>query len=460
MSTVELSEAAERVNQQYPSTAKAWWVVAILSLLYAISMMDRYIIGLLVKDIRSDLGISDFQIGLLHGLTFAVFFVLFGLVFGRMADRYSRRHLIYGGVTVWSVATIACGLARTLPQLAGARFCVGAGEAALNPAAYSILSDNFPPARRSLALSVFGSAANVGLGFSFLAGGFLIAAMPPAGFQVPVIGHLAAWQAVFIAAGAPGLVVGILIWTIADPNRREVSATAGTRYVDALRFIKDRWRFYFGHFTGYALLAAVANGAAAWAPAYMARNFKIPVTEIVVILATLPLTFGVIGTIVAGSIVDYFFVRGVKDVHLRLFMVTALMQLVLLVLAAMAGSLGAFITFFGAYILLNSWTGVATAAIPITTPNQFRGQVSSIYLAVFNLIGLGVGPALVGAINTFWFKNDAMLGWSIAAAGIILLPVGILALWSSLRPMRSAVASASSWAPDASGCSPTRVVAE
>lgn len=441
-----MSEETDGSSRDYPSPAKGWWAVAVLSLLYAISLMDRHIIGLLVKDIRADLGVSDFQIGLLYGLAFAIFHVLFGLVFGWMADRYSRRHLIFGGVTFWSLATIACGLARSLPQLAGARFGVGAGEAALNPAAYSVLSDNFPPERRSLALSVFGSAASIGTALSFLVGGFLIAAMPGEGFNLPVIGHLAPWQAVFVAVGLPGLLIGLLIWTVADPIRRELSATSGSSFREAVRFMKERWRFYIGHFTGYALLAAVANGVSAWAPSYMARHFRIPVTEIVVILATLPLVFGVIGTIEAGAIVDYFFVRGVKDIHLRLFILTALGQLILLVLAAMAGSLGLFISLLAAYVLLNAWTGVAAAAIPITTPNQFRGQVSSAYLFVFNLLGLGVGPALVGAINTFWFKSDAMLGWSIATAGLILLPIAMLALRSSLRPMQRAVASAAAWA--------------
>jgi MFS family permease len=132
---VEISDA---------SPQRRWWTLAILTGLYSLSFLDRQVMSLLVNAIRADLRITDFQIGLLQGPAFALFYVSFGLLFGWIVDRLSRRPVIFVGVAIWSLAAMACGLARNFAQLFGARLGLGAGEAALTPAAYSILSDSFP----------------------------------------------------------------------------------------------------------------------------------------------------------------------------------------------------------------------------------------------------------------------------------------------------------------------------
>ena len=156
--------------------------------------------------------------GLLQGVVFALFYVTFGIFFGWLTDRFSRRGVISGGVTIWSLATAACGLARNFTHLMGARFAVGAGEAALNPAAYSMIADSFPKRRLSLATSVFGAGAYVGGGASPAAWRVLDRrVLPKTGLMLPILGQLSVWRIVFIAAGAPGLLVSVLIWTLVDP---------------------------------------------------------------------------------------------------------------------------------------------------------------------------------------------------------------------------------------------------
>ncbi|WP_097092316.1 MFS transporter [Novosphingobium sp. Chol11] len=417
----------------------AWWSVFVLTLLYSLSLMDRQIISLMVQDIRADLGITDFQVGLLHGLAFALFYVTFGLLFGWAADRFSRRGIIFAGVTIWSIAAASCGLARNFGQFALARFGVGAGEAALNPAAYSILADSVPSTKLATALSVFGAGAFIGGVLAKIFGALMISAMPPEGLVLPLLGQTAAWRIVLIATGLPGLLIAFLVWTLTDPPRSKPVAS-GSSYRDALRFVKRHRRFFTGHFIGYGLLAATSYGYGAWLPTYLIRKFDLPITTVGVLIATVALVFGVGGTVGSGALADRMFARGRTDAHLRLFIVFAAVQICVTAAAMWTDSLVLFMILTGIFMALASYTGAAAAALQIVTPSEYRGQVSAIYLVIFTLLGIGLGPLVVGAMTTYIFADDAMLGWSIALTSAVLLPAAMLALGCALRPMRDAIA--------------------
>jgi len=426
----------------YPRPALAWRAVIILTLLYSLSLMDRQVITLLVADIRADLHISDFQLGLLHGMAFALFYVSFGLVFGWAVDRYPRRAIIFGGVVFWSFAASAGGIARNWGEFLLARFGVGAGEAALNPAAYSIIADSFPKSRLAVALSVFGSGSYVGGAAAIALGGMLIHALPAEGMTLPLLGHLASWRIVMVATGAPGLLLCLLVWVMADPPRRGRLGARKARLGDAFAFMRSRWRFYLAHFVGYGLLAANAYGFGAWTPTYMVRVFHMPIVTVGFVTASLTVIFGIGGTVFSGWLIDRLFARGQTDIHMRLFIGCAFAQIGLLFAAAWASSFALYYLCIAGAMFLASYTGVAAAALQITTPNEYRGQVSSLYLFVFTLLGIGIGPAFIGALTTFIFHDDMMLGWAIATCAAIILPLAMIVLYSGLRPMREAVAQA------------------
>jgi len=168
----------------------AWYAVGILTVAYTFSYIDRQILSLMVGPIRADLGISDSAFSLLHGLAFAVFYTLLGVPIGRLADRRNRRNIIALGVAFWSLATVCCGLARSFWQLFAARVAVGVGEAALSPAAYSMLADLFPKEKLGRAIGIYSSGVFVGIGLSFIIGGMLIATIEAmGGITLPVVGH-------------------------------------------------------------------------------------------------------------------------------------------------------------------------------------------------------------------------------------------------------------------------------
>ena len=169
-----MSQQAEQ-NSGYPSTGYAWYTVAILTIAYVFSFIDRYILGLLIEPIKADLGLSDTQIGLLLGLAFAIFYATMGVPIGWLADRQRRTWIVAAGIAVWSAATALSGLARNFTQLFIARLSIGIGEATLSPCALPMISDSFPRARRARAIAVYLMALSLGAGIANLVGGQVIA---------------------------------------------------------------------------------------------------------------------------------------------------------------------------------------------------------------------------------------------------------------------------------------------
>ena len=159
----------------FPPAAKAWYATAILAFMYWMSVLDRFVISLLVAPLRRDMGITDTQFALLNGTAFIVTFALLGMVAGVLADRYSRRSIIFVGVAIWSLATAACGVTQNFAQLFLCRIGVGAGEACLNPCATSMIADLFPRERLTLATAIYAIGGTAGAGMAFLVGGSIIA---------------------------------------------------------------------------------------------------------------------------------------------------------------------------------------------------------------------------------------------------------------------------------------------
>ena len=216
-----MSKAAATIDAAWPKPAVAWYGVVVLLLAYTFAYVDRAILTVLVEPIQRDLHINDTQIALLHGFAFVIFYVTLGVPLGFVADRTNRKRLIVGSIAVWSLMTAACGLTSTFASLFAARIGVGIGEAGLSPASYSLISDQFPPSRRSSALGVYTLGIYFGSGLAILAGGLvvgLIGVQPTV--TAPLIGVVKSWQLVFFVVGLPGLLVAALAATVREPVRR------------------------------------------------------------------------------------------------------------------------------------------------------------------------------------------------------------------------------------------------
>jgi MFS family permease len=200
--------------------AYAWYALFVLVLVYIINFIDRQILSILVTDIKADLKVSDAQIGFLYGTAFAVFYALFGIPLGRLADSWYRGRLMAMGLALWSSMTAFSGFANSFGMLAAARIGVGIGEASASPAAYSMISDYFPKERRATALSIYSSGLYIGGALSLPIGGFVVSRWKAA-FPNPETAPLglAGWQAAFLAVGVPGLLLALWVLTLREPQR-------------------------------------------------------------------------------------------------------------------------------------------------------------------------------------------------------------------------------------------------
>lgn len=215
-------------EQAYPSPWRAWRVTGLLTVIYVFSFVDRQVLNLLVGPIQSDLGLSDTEVSLLQGFGFVATYVLLSIPIGRLVDTRNRVTIIALGVAFWSVATAACGLVKSFMGLLMARAGVGVGEASLTPAAWSLLADYFPPARRSFPLSIFLMGPYLGVGVAMISGGLLMDDLLARGpIAVPLLGTLAPWQLTFLVVAAPGILLTGLMLLVREPSRRDIAPSVG-----------------------------------------------------------------------------------------------------------------------------------------------------------------------------------------------------------------------------------------
>ena len=215
-----MTEFATAAPPRAKASSYAWYALVVLVLVYIVNFIDRQILSILVGDIKRDLGVSDAQIGFLYGTAFAVFYALFGIPLGRLADSWYRGRLMAIGLAIWSSMTAFSGFANSFAMLATARIGVGIGEASASPAAYSMISDSFPKERRATALSIYSSGLYIGGALSLPIGGLVVSRWTAA-FPDPTNAPLglAGWQAAFLAVGIPGLLLALWVLTLREPQR-------------------------------------------------------------------------------------------------------------------------------------------------------------------------------------------------------------------------------------------------
>lgn len=424
--------------KQQTASPYSWYIVFVLIVAYTFSFIDRQILTLLVEPIKETLKISDTQISLLHGLAFALFYSIMGIPIGRMVDSRKRTTIIAGGIAVWSLMTAICGLAQNFIQLFLARIGVGVGEAALSPGAYSMISDEFPPEQRPRAMSLYISAAYVGGGIATIAGGALIAMMPPV--YLPLIGHMEPWQALFGVVGLPGLLVALWVLTLREPARTGLKAGPQPSVGELNSFLLAR-RGAFGFLIlGFAMSGVMWQAAIAWIPTYFIRIFGWTAQEVSLPYGLISMVCGMSGIILGGWLATRMRTEGRLDANILVGLLAIAIALPSGVAATFMASPELALALFGVFLFgcALPW-GSAVAALHEITPNQMRGQISAIHLFCLSLIGTGVGPTLVALFTDKLFKNDAALGSSMALTIAIAAPISALLLWMARRPYREAL---------------------
>ncbi len=437
-----MSVAASTVEERpWPSLPRAWWAVAVFSLAAVLSYTDRQILSLLVDPIRADLAISDTQISLLQGLAFALIYCFAGLPLGRLADILPRRAVILGGVLIWTAATVACGFSRSFPGLFVARVFVGVGEAALAPAALSMIADLFPAHRRGTAIGVFIMGMVVGGGAALGLGGSLVGAAHAGLFTgLPVLGGLASWRLTLVLLAAPGALIVLLLATVAEPARRHRGgAEPKSRY--SLRQIGEelgrRRRLVFPLLGAMALMSVGDFSLLNWTPALLARNYHLSAQAIGALLGGLAVTTGAAGTVLGGLLSDRLAKSG--GPRMRIIAAAACATLAL-PLAAMAGTFAPWqiLALFAWWNFFSSAAGtIGITALQEAVPNKMRG-VGVAMVAFGNIMGgLGLGTMTTALITDRLFHDPLRIAASLSLVVGPAAVAGCLLFWRAASQARS-----------------------
>lgn len=434
----------EPALQPWPSPVRAWFAVALLVLALALSFVDRIVLALLVDPIRADLHLQDHHLGLLLGFAFSAFYIVAAFPIARVADRRSRRLIIVCGVFSWSVMTAVCGLAQSFWQLFFARAGVAVGEATLQPSAYSIISDYFPRERLGRALGVYQSGIYLGVGVAYLAGGLVLDLVKGVSVpSLPFMGELRPWQFAFVAVGAPGIVLALLLLAIREPARRGTLALKGAAMPlgDVFAYFRENLRVYAGHYLGFALLAVPSFTIAMWAPSYFIRVLGYAPGDAARTLGYMILFLSPAGALFGGLLADRWQRLGHRDAPIRVGMVAVALLFVTGVAAPLVTDPAWAVLAFCPFVFASSIpAAIAPTALQLIAPNQLRAQLSAGFLLSLNLVSSGMGPTAVGFITSVGFANDGAVGMSMSLVnGVAVFLSGII-LFRMRSVFRDAVA--------------------
>lgn len=403
-----------------------WYVAGVLALAQVMSNLDRYLMSVVLEPVKTDLVLTDSQLGLLSGLSFAIVFCIASLPLGRLADISNRRIIIFIGICCWSAATVACSFANSFTQLFIARLGVGLGEAALLPAAVSLIAAYFPRDMLTKGLAVFTTGNSMGRAAAFLGGGALFMwLVGHGGLAIPAIGHFRPWQGVMLIAGLTGFAVALLCLTIREPARKIV-AKEELKFSKSFSFFRQNADVYLRMFLLYGLAVGAAMALATWTISLYVRNYNVPVGTASIIVGLTSLIIGPFANMAGGWLTDRLNTMNVPAAGILVSSaVLAFLPVAGLSFWLLHGLGFAILTYVVSYFGLVMVGPACLGALQYVTPDQHRGVVSSLYLSAYSLLGYGLGPLIVGLFSDYVFKSEGTLHLSLAATFFIFAVIGV-----------------------------------
>ncbi len=409
------------------SPARANYVLAVLFLVIMLNFLDRQVISILAEPIKQEMGLSDKQIGLMTGLSFALFYTTLAVPVAALADKWNRSWIIAIAISFWSIMTMVCGLAQNFTQMFLARIGVGVGESACSPASHSLITEYFPPERRAGAMGIYGAAVPVGAFLAYAGGGWVVENFD--------------WRTAFIMAGAPGILLGIIVWLTVKDKRRGVNLAEAFKpkpgemtFKQAMAELSKK-RAYWHLVMAGILVQFVAYGIGAFYGAIYVRIFDLSYSELGLKLGIMVGVFGVLGAWMGGQVsnrVDRknparslliaagFFVLAAPCTYAAVSVENPNLSIILLGILTFAA------TFY---------YGPNFSYIQVLASDRTRAMAVAIYLLFSGLLGLSMGPLFVGAVSDFISGGDP----SLEAEGIrgAVATAGLFNLWTAFHFWRA-----------------------
>ncbi len=391
--------------------------LTLLMLAYTLSMCDRKILSILFPDIKAELGLSDTQLGLLGGISFALFYATMGLPIARLSDQYSRKRIIIVSLVIFSLMTAFSGMAAGFITLLLFRIGVGIGEAGVNPASHSIIADYFPPQRRAFAMAILMLGGSLGMMLGFVGGGFIAEAY--------------SWRIAMVSVGVPGLLLAVVIArSLREPARGTYETETPPPPPPILTTAATMWANpAMRHLMAGSVVAGLAGyGFTQWLPTFFIRAHDLSQSQTGMVMAGVFGILGAIGALVAGKLFDHLSIRGFEH-GMRMLALVPFVTIPFFIMGLLADNLTtAMLLFIIPGFAANYVIGPTIAMIQTLSPVHMRAVSSAIKMLCLNLIGLGLGPLLVGLLSdllTPHYGEDAL--------SVALAYFALVGFWGSLH---------------------------
>lgn len=420
--------------------AYSYYVVVLLSITYMLSFMDRTLISLLIGPIKTEFMLTDTQMGALIGFGFVVFYSVLGLPFGALADRTNRKWLIISGLIAWSIATSASGFVAGFAGLLTLRALVGVGEATLSPSAYSTIADRFPPKRLGVAIAIYAVGVSLGGGLAMMFGGILVEWAVDAEMSFPLIGTIGGWRLALFVVGLLGFPLAIVMaLTMREAPR--LSRAAAPPLADLFRYIRARPKGMVGVLVAFSF-ANIANYVVfLWGAPLFMRVHGLDARTTGLMLGTIVAIFGSIGMLASGIVSDRLIARGIVDAPVRVTFWALIAQMPLMPLAFLvADTTLAFALMVPTMMLTTAASSVQGTALQLMTPSRMRGRVIALYLLVVTLVGMGIGPLMIGILSDQIFTTRDGLGDSMAVVAFVGLVISASLIFTVRHSIRAVMA--------------------
>jgi MFS transporter, Spinster family, sphingosine-1-phosphate transporter len=424
------------------NTGYAWVVTVMLTLAYMCSYVDRQIINLMVDPIKLDLHLTDTRMSLLQGAAFIIAYLVFTPILGRRVDVSNRRNIAAFAVITWCLSSALGGFASNLTTLFISRAGVGAAEAALAPAAFSLISDYFTRDRLPRALGLFAIGPYLGGGFALILGGLVIGSAASLGETFPLLSAFRPWQLTFILVGTAGIPLGVALFLLREPPRQVIArAVTDDRHFslgDTLAFIWGRRSFYLRFFASMAFTVVVFYSFPAWIPSILIRGgYGVDARTVGLTYGSLVLVMGTLGVLVGPQLEAFLRKRGRQSVIDCIMIASAGLVPVCSLLLLVHSYIGTLVLGALATFLYSMPQPVAASALQIVTPNRMRGIASAIYVIMVSGIGLGVAPTVVALVSDYAFDSHIR-----TALGVVCTLSAAVAAWmarGTLGPFAKAI---------------------
>ncbi len=400
-------------------------------------------INYLVVPIKEDMGLTDFEISFIQGWGFVLAYIIFSIPFGRIVDKVNRVRVLIGGIIIWSVATAACGFSKNSWQLVLSRSGVGAGEAALTPASWSIISDLFPIEKRSFPMSIYLMGPYIGQGLSLLFGAQILRIYnePVTLFESIIVQP---WQIIFLIIAIPGVILGLLMFALKDPVRKEVLVSKKEEGKDSIKevfaYVIKNIGAYMPLLIGSAFIVVLLYGVQSWVPTFLHRIHGWEHTRIGDQYGLVALFAGSLGVISGPMVEKYLTKLNFNAATIIVCIITAVALTIIgpitfLSLSSEIVLIGIFITSFFITLPL----ALFATSLQNITPNQYRGVVSGLYVFTVNITGYGLGPMVVAFFTDKVFKNEMAIDLSMAAMFLICGPISFFIFYLGRKPFAKAL---------------------